>query len=1056
MLRAKASRLQAAAEAAKAARTLPGSGGGNQNHVQDDDDVNVQISNGKRKRSPPVAAAGLNKHVKKAKHPRLADTINHLKIVAPAKKAPPRSKKKGKVGISISSLAPTKTVPSVRPKPRTTSSLPLGCGANVEEIIRVGQYQMMCDECLHLCRTTDEMAQPNEARGSSSQARTAPGGTHYDTQQSLREVLGWCLYFVALDCTLPTELADPLLSDNESLQKTAAQSALRIRQAILKSNSGACLRGIVNLVVLDPWTRQWRGKVPTAVTEAATQNVTNTSNSLMDSSQSADDDSFMQESSQSLSGSVDPTMVGRRRIRERQQEQAAQVSVLDTISELEYEGDSPEQSKDKDAIDVPKRSRLSKQAEIDLLSECATAAASAITDNGGLACDQQDQLTLCVLKSLKATGARAVVEAAQRYCCESTADANSYVLADANSYILTSYVPLVALRCIITGKCKESDTSCIECIHGDDEYTPILETNRLLGESNAIPLLSQALAEALTAVTHQLERETGSSKGPESLKFTACLAALQERVAMLVTLIDGASFLCESNRKLFCEEGFTSEAGGCLLVVAVVVLNKLLASAPSALFVGIWGEVTLSVLCLLTSLTHESMTAQHAKDAHCGLQVLSHVLFKAVHMTKPLADSELINASTNYCLTIIANVIECGGSCRTLCEMVKPQWNAQENNDELFLTWLTQWMVEGMQDALGEMSDGEHKLDEQKREHLSTAGYGFVLLSYLLVNEEDVDVDKNNTTAYQIILEELPGHDHDAKLAYLKNALKAFRYLFRCSMDDVSVAIVDKVTSLIQRIESIPDKRQRLLLECTPNGGSDDDCITDRDDDYIGNSHDSFDPIEQQCVGCNLWFSATVPACPSCEKDPISNAPTNGNGSETQGMTALFGAPPLGIMTAVGVLTAAQNISTATGNVSTAAQNASTAFESVSTAAQNVSTTAMNGPIDDTGDRDDVTKEDATINWARKQKTKRGYKRMNKHHNLHHGATKLTGITKLKKGRGFMAQAVVDGKRGHFLIHRDQATVEAAYKIGMKRFEEHKSSTWKEVRKFVKEELSLV
>jgi hypothetical protein len=445
-----------------------------------------------------------------------------------------------------------------------------------------------------------------------------------------------------------------------------------------------------------------------------------------------------------------------------------------------------------------------------------------------------------VLKSLKATGASSVVEAAQRHCCGSTTDANSYVLS--------SYLPLVALCRIITGKCEGCDTSCIDDDHGDeevsssgrrqgkrDDYNPLLETNRLLGESNAIPLLSQALAEALTAVTHQLEGESGSPTRLESLQCTACLAALQDRVAMLVTLIDGASLLSESNRQLFCEEGFTSEAGGFLLVGLVVVLNKLLAFAratidPSVLFAGVLGEVMLSVLRMLTSLTHENQTAPNEletelvmdQDSRCGLQVLSQVLCEAVRTTKTLAndaDGKLIYDSIIFCLNTFANVIESGGSCRILCQMVKPQWNAQGGDDDAddirFLTWLTQWLVEethSFRDALCETCDSERNLHVQEDEHLVTAGNGFVLLSCLLVDEKDVDVDTDPSSAYQIILAELPGSDRDAKMAYLKNTLKAFCNFYQYSIGGLSVAIVAPVKRLIQRIESIQDQRRRRSL----------------------------------------------------------------------------------------------------------------------------------------------------------------------------------------------------------------------------------------------------
>jgi hypothetical protein len=77
---------------------------------------------------------------------------------------------------------------------------------------------------------------------------------------------------------------------------------------------------------------------------------------------------------------------------------------------------------------------------------------------------------------------------------------------------------------------------------------------------------------------------------------------------------------------------------------------------------------------------------------------------------------------------------------------------------------------------------------------------------------------------------------------------------------------------------------------------------------------------EQRCVGCLVWFSAALFACPSCET-PVSGAaaaPTNGNGSATQGAAsgsnASSGAPSSGSTTS-GFVFGVQPSSTAGSSV---------------------------------------------------------------------------------------------------------------------------------------------
>jgi hypothetical protein len=52
-----------------------------------------------------------------------------------------------------------------------------------------------------------------------------------------------------------------------------------------------------------------------------------------------------------------------------------------------------------------------------------------------------------------------------------------------------------------------------------------------------------------------------------------------------------------------------------------------------------------------------------------------------------------------------------------------------------------------------------------------------------------------------VILEELPGDDRDAKLAFVKNTLKAFCNFYHFSVGGLSVAVIAPIKELIKKLE---------------------------------------------------------------------------------------------------------------------------------------------------------------------------------------------------------------------------------------------------------------
>jgi hypothetical protein len=414
---------------------------------------------------------------------------------------------------------------------------------------------------------------------------------------------------------------------------------------------------------------------------------------------------------------------------------------------------------------------------------------------------------------------------------------------DESSCLISTFVPLIALAAIVAGKASSNEDSCLDDDIGQDDcneshpgdYNPLLETNYLLGKIGAIPLLSLALSETLAAVTHQLEAARTSLLSDSNSyvqKCVGCVAALQFRVQKLVSLIDGASLLSPSNREHFCREGFTGEAGGFLVVGLLNVLRKLV-SVPSFLFDGVWDEVALAVLKMLTSLSHENKTAAQELEAQLcpevsgsamkssvgkdsfGLQVIADVLYHAVARLHDASDSKLLYDAIIFCLNILANVVESGCSRNVFVDMmiltvVKA---SSKSRTVRFLAWLTRWLVDEtrtFRDAVVESTFGsspckhrERQLEENEDEKLVLAGNGFIFLCCLLVdNGNGVDTSvENDPTA--IILKELPGDSFEAKLLYMKNTLKAFCNFYHYSVGDLSVAIVAPVKQLIQRLDSL-------------------------------------------------------------------------------------------------------------------------------------------------------------------------------------------------------------------------------------------------------------
>jgi len=633
-------------------------------------------------------------------------------------------------------------------------------------------------------------------------------------RQPLLDTIGMCLYFVSLDCTL---------SAHGAFSATVA-SARRIRRAILSHADS--LQGMLTLILVDPLTRRLRESMPAiggvqidnlagVLTSPVASVQFQAKNNGMSVASTPTKDSPLSKASlldtpdskASSRASADPTFAGRRRAKKRRLEQKSS------------------KTDDDDGLSFGSKTPLMKKFSIGDAEDGHSTASSIERKVNKTNC-RLDQITLRILDIVHKTASKGLGAASHK--CSQT---------DHDAVLISSSLPLIAFGQIISGKAKEDERSCIDDDHGleeekgkEEDHNPIFETNRLLGENGVIPLLSQAVADTMVAVTQVLEQSSKSTIETDGTNCQGCLVELEDRVSKLVSLVDGASLLSDSNRRMLCEEGYSSETGGYLIVSLVTVLNKLLnaSSGGDMLFKGFWGEIMLLSLRTLTSLSHDNSIAAReletsfklgtgAFTSGCGLDVVARVLHAAVKSRNASGtDSKLMYDSTIFCLNILANAVESGASCSLVSRIKLPAYDGESKL--CFLTWLTRWLVGEtgtFRDAVMESTFGaspskhtDRKLEIHEDEKLVTAGNGFVLLTCLLVDEKkrsDV-AHVFSTTAHERILEELPGDAPEAKMAYLKNTLKAFCNFYHYSLGSLSVAIVAPVKILIKRLDAMQEK----------------------------------------------------------------------------------------------------------------------------------------------------------------------------------------------------------------------------------------------------------
>jgi hypothetical protein len=398
------------------------------------------------------------------------------------------------------------------------------------------------------------------------------------------------------------------------------------------------------------------------------------------------------------------------------------------------------------------------------------------------------------------------------------------------------------------------------------QSNPLFQTNRMLGDSGAIPMLAQGMAETLAAVLEEIHRDAPCH---------ACLQHLHDKFQGLAAVVDGACLLHDDNRTDLCSATVTTGTGeeydendsgggeGGVLIGSLILFLKAWMHQKSIVRsanVGsngnktskLLGDMGLSVLRTLTSLTHDNTLAaeqlavvydekdDNPQENGCnelrywsGVQVIGNVLHRASHTFCENHDNKVVYDTRIFCLNTLANVVgdEPNGDIRRLLDgMVLPC--SSKKGGVHFLSWLTQWLVgqtDSFRDAImkgsfggaGSNNDESHsrhsdrELEKHEHEQLVTAGNGCVLLACLLMDapssssrsgKNSSDVESVTRHIRELILAQMPLDERSglpSGTTFIQNTLRAFSNFLYYSVGDLSVAVVAPVRNLIAELEKI-------------------------------------------------------------------------------------------------------------------------------------------------------------------------------------------------------------------------------------------------------------
>lgn len=354
----------------------------------------------------------------------------------------------------------------------------------------------------------------------------------------------------------------------------------------------------------------------------------------------------------------------------------------------------------------------------------------------------------------------------------------------------------------------------------------------MLRLSGSLPHYSRSMAETLVAILLS-SKSTVRNSHTHGNPCPKCITYLQHRASSLSEIIDSLCCLSpNASLTLSLQESFLVPS----LLRAIAELSFAANHDQSPLCY----ESISTALKTLTSLTHEnSLACDQIVNSYCwkillpaqsqdsglsnkitGLDIIFSYLFKTVLSSQ----SKKVSHKTNYdsiifCLNILTNVVE------MVPNLTKSMIENIVVNEGLVcaesgLSWLARWVVSktlGFQGSVMKGSFGSQaaasstgdvsELETGEEDNLVTSGNGFVLLAYLMADDDTFP----SHSIRNIILRELPSDKagNSGGIQFMIKMLKAFCNFYHYSVGDLSVAVIAPVVKLISGLEKMELVEQR-------------------------------------------------------------------------------------------------------------------------------------------------------------------------------------------------------------------------------------------------------
>ncbi|KAL7466154.1 hypothetical protein ACHAXS_006446 [Conticribra weissflogii] len=371
--------------------------------------------------------------------------------------------------------------------------------------------------------------------------------------------------------------------------------------------------------------------------------------------------------------------------------------------------------------------------------------------------------------------------------------------------------------------------------------------------SGSLPFFSRSMTSTLSAIILLRNPARVFDEKTRWKKCERCFSYLQERVSTLSEIIDNLCCLSpEVSRTLSQKES--------LLVPSLLRVVDELSGLDAEENSSIVDETLLAVLNTLTSLTHENSLAcaqlisphfwDFASTKQCikhkngsirktGLDIIFTQLLRTSHFNTPVITcAERFNERSRYdsnilCLNILTNVVEMvpHPTKATIAGMTITDKDMDSRDLSIsVVAWLSRWIVSkttGFQKSVMKGSfgstkvvttssatistvnnDDDSELKAGEEGNLVTAGNGFVLLSYLMLNDDS----SSSQTIQDIVIGELP-MDKDGKsggIQFMIKTMKAFCNFYHYSVGDLSVAVISPIVRLIAGLEKLDLTRSCL------------------------------------------------------------------------------------------------------------------------------------------------------------------------------------------------------------------------------------------------------